>query len=250
MLSIIILNEVEYAKGLLDGHVKNKNPYLYIPLLSRYYRQTLNYAPKKTVCLLTEFMKENYINYNPVKWSPFIDSCVKRAKKTSLSEIQSIGITEKELSIVQSARNNTIAKVMFTLLCIAKYFNTRKDTNNSWTNIASKDIFKMANVSTSIEKQDAVISELYQSNLVGMTNKVDNLNTRVLFVDTGTEYVMNISDFRNLGNEYMNWKYGGYFRCAECGALKRQNKYGNRVYCNECVGNVPVMKKNSVENIW
>ena len=241
-----MLNEVEYAEKLLSGDTKDKDPYSYLPILSKYYRQILDYSPKKTIAALNDFMVNNYINYNPVRWCSFIESCVKRSKKLGLSKIQFVGVTQRELDVIQSTKNNTTAKVLFSLLCIAKYFNMRRESNNSWTNIASKDIFRMSNVSTTIEKQDLIINELYRSGLVGMSKKIDNLNTRVLCVDDGDDFVLKISDFRNLGNEYMNWKQGGYFRCAECGALRKQNKYGNRIYCNDCVGYLPLETKKIV----
>lgn len=246
LLGIIILNEIEYAKKLIENGAKDKDPYCYLPILSKYYRQILEYSPKRTLNEINSYMVDNYINYNPVRWELFIDSCVKKSKKSKLSNIQFIGITQKELDIIDSTRNTTHAKVLFSLLCVAKYFNMRSDTNNNWTNIQAKDVFKMANVNTSVEKQDRIIHELYKSGLIGISKKVDNLNVRVLCIDDSDEFVLKINDFRNLGYEYMNWKHGGYFRCAECGALQKQNKYGNRVYCNNCVGYSPLETKTII----
>jgi len=244
LFGIIILNEIEYAKDLIESGAKDKDPYSYIPILSKYYRQILKYTPKKTANEIDSFMTTNYINYNSVRWVAFIDSCVKKSKKQKLSNIQFVGVTQKELDIIDSSTQNTThAKVLFSLLCVAKYFNVRSETNNNWTNLKTKDIFRMANVNTSIEKQDRIIHELYKSSSIGISKKVDNLNIRVLCVDNTTDFVLQIGDFRNLGYEYMNWKKGGYFRCAECGALQKQNKYGNRIYCNKCVGNSPMLSK-------
>jgi len=236
---MIILNEIEYAEKMIENGAKDKDPYCYLPILSKYYRQILEYSPKRTVNEINSFMVDNYINYNPVRWSSFIDSCVKKSKKQKLNDIKFVGVTQKEIDAVDSAKNTTHSKVLFSLLCVAKYFNMRNNTNNNWTNVKTKDIFRMANVNTSIERQDRIIHELYKIGLVGISKKVDNLNIRVLCVDDSKDFVLQINDFRNLGYEYMNWKQGGYFRCAECGALQKQNKYGNRIYCNDCVGYIP-----------
>jgi hypothetical protein len=96
----------------------------------------------------------------------------------------------------------------------------------------------MANVSTTIIKQDHIIYVLYKNGFIEFSKCSGNENIRIPFIDNSNTYVLKIDDFRNLGYEYLNWKNGGYFRCAECGVLTKQNKYGNKKYCNECAEQV------------
>ena len=57
------------------------------------------------------------------------------------------------------------------------------------------------------------------------------------------ENVLSISDFRELGYEYMNYLGENFTRCQECGRLIKNNKYQNRKYCFDCVGYIPKMTK-------
>ena len=132
---------------------------------------------------------------------------------------------------------------MFTLLCLAKYYNVRNETNNNWTNLATKYVFKLARVSTTVDEQNYFVRDLYVMGLVSYSKKIDNLNLQVNFVDNDGDAALEISDLRELGYEYMQWKQGGYFRCEHCGILVRQNKNGTRKYCKDCIGYQPIETK-------
>lgn len=255
-IRMIILDEIEYAKNILENGPNGKTPFHCASLLARYYRQILEYKPKKTELEIMDFLSKNFVEYSEARWYAPVESYIRKAKKRPLCQIPFVGITQKELDIIQSTENDKCAKVLFSLLCTAKYFNIRKDVNNNWSNLPAKDIFRMANVSTTIIKQDYIIHDLYVNGFVEFSKRVDSLNIRVPFIDTSDTYVLKISDFRNLGYAYLNWKSGGYFRCAECGVLCKQNRYGNKKYCNECAKQVqlkqikekydPIITKNVI----
>jgi len=52
-----------------------------------------------------------------------------------------------------------------------------------------------------------------------------------------------ISDYDNFVYRYLNYVYGGYFVCAGCGKIFKQNKNCTRVYCKECSSYHPIETK-------
>ena len=49
--------------------------------------------------------------------------------------------------------------------------------------------------------------------------------------------------FRELGYEYLKYKGENFIRCRECDVLVRNNKCGDKKYCSNCAGYVPMERK-------
>lgn len=182
---------------------------------------------------------EDYLRQFPFlvlpKWQRTIDKIVAKAKGKGLIEIEYVGITEKELAEIAKLRKESLKKLAFTLLCIAKYFNTIRPENNSWVNTPDKDVFRMADIRTlDCKRQQQLIRELYLLGLIGYSKVVDNVNLQVLFVDAETEPVLHIYQFDDLGYQYL--EYVGdpsIVHCKCCGKLIK--KASKRLdYCPDC----------------
>lgn len=227
---------------------KTEKPVLAINLLAKYYRQVKNISGNKLYDAINDFMKNGYTGYDTARWSKTVDTFIRLASKHKLSEIEYIPITKNELTTISSLNEIKKERLLFSMLCFAKLYNTKNLKNNGWVNADIRDISKAARVSESIAEREHLLYELIRGKYIQISSKSGNKNMRVLFVDSNvdSEIMLEISDFRELGYEYMNWKQGGYFRCAECGILCKQNKYGNRVYCNDCVGYAPIVSKTIV----
>ena len=86
-----------------------------------------------------------------------------------------------------------------------------------------------------MKKENVIIGKLYKMGLLEFAERNDNLSVRVTFIDEASNEVLFVSDFRELGLEYMNYKHGGYARCADCDRLFK--KTGNHsLYCKKCTG--------------
>ena len=182
---------------------------------------------------------EDYLRQFPFlvlpKWQRTVDKIVAKAKDKGLIEIEYVGITEKELAEIAKLRKESLKKLAFTLLCIAKYFNTIRPENNSWVNTPDKDVFRMADIRTlDCKRQQQLIRELYLLGLIGYSKVVDNVNLQVLFVDAETEPVLHIYQFDDLGYQYL--EYVGdpsIVHCKCCGKLIK--KTSKRLdYCPDC----------------
>ena len=83
-----------------------------------------------------------------------------------------------------------------------------------------------------------MINDLWRAGMVEYSKKVDNTNLRVTAVCDGVYYAT-ITDFRNLGNQYMQYINNGegYFNCEMCGITLKQRS-GKQKYCDVCASEV------------
>lgn len=239
-----VMNEKEYIKNVLDNpQNKIEKPGALLPLLAQYYYEINGYRKKKINELLVDFLNTRYPQYEHNKKS-WLETCAKIAKTTGgkpLLQIDGIPITEKEIeAITQNAGDKSLERLLFVMLCIAKYNNAKNPKNNGWVNTDLKDLFSLAKVKCNPQQRGKVIYTLLNTGLIETTKKVDNLNLKVLFIDDNKTSVLftMVSDFRELGLQYNNlMNYGDYFTCEKCGITVKANKQNNnkKCLCKKCL---------------
>lgn len=254
----VILNEKkESEKIIITGDIGDKPTYT-LGLLSKYYRQVEKLGVKSTIDKLNNFMKDNYKGYVSALWENTIENIAKNGNKYSLREIDSIKITKSEIEYIRKLNNIKYEKVLFVILCYAKFHNLNSDNNNNWCNCKISEIFKQSrvNVKRSEEKMFILHDILYNdikykypdengeikySPLVSMSSKNTNLNIKVNFIDDVDECVMSITDFRELGYQYLNYiGEGDFVKCKECGIFVRKTskKDHSTKYCKDCADKI------------
>ena len=211
---MVVLNETKEAERIILKGEVGKKPTSTLFLLSRYYRQKENLSKQEIVHKLNDFMYENYKNYNPALWEDIIENVVNKSRKYPLREINSIEIFQSELDIISEIKSIKYKKLLFVMLCFAKLYNMLSETNNGWVNTDIKDIYKIARVN--------------------VKHKNDNLNLKVNFIGEPDNTILKITDFRELGYEYLNFIGEGRFeKCKSCKKLFKKNS-NNMNYCNDC----------------
>ena len=245
---MIVLNERQWAEKMIEDHTLGSKPYETITRVSKYYMS--NGASKRdTRSLLEEFL----IQCDPIisipKWSNAINGAISAALKYPIIEIKCIEVSDKEMGTVKALKGKQIQRLAFTLLCLAKYWNHVSNTDSNWVNSKDSDIMNMANINTSIKRQSAMYHTLNELGLVQFSKKVDNTNVKVCFIEDG-ETVLMVSDFRNLGYQYLKYIGEPYFNCVNCGIT---TKYSNpakgtkQKYCRQCAKEIAVKQHvNSV----
>lgn len=227
------MNERRRAEDILSSVQETTNPIHNVYLLSRYY-YAQGMRQKEVLEKIEDYLRQFPFLVLP-KWQQTVDKIVAKAKGKGLIEIEYVGITEKELSEIAKLRKESLKKLAFTLLCIAKYFNTIRPENSSWVNTPDKDVFRMADIRTlDSKRQQKLIRELHLLGLVGYSKVVDNVNLRVLFVDTETEPVLRIYQFDDLGYQYLECIGDpSIVHCKCCGKLIKKTSC-RKDYCDEC----------------
>ena len=231
----IVLNEKEWAKRAIDSLSLGNRPYDTIVRVAKYYKAQ-GFGKADIRRKVEDFMIRCDPKLSLVKWERPIESAVSAAEKYKLINLSGITVTKPEMETIRSLQGVIQQRLMFALLCLAKYGNAVNERNGGWVNLSQKDIFALANIKLTTKRQSLVINDLWQAGLIGYSCLVDNINLQVKIIEDG-EAEMVISDFRNLGNQYMRYIGGDYIECESCGiVIRKDTKHAGRPtkYCKEC----------------
>lgn len=242
------MKESEAVKQIIKRKTVSENTYADLILLIKYFYSEADKAGRKlktkdVIVELQEYLKDQYDNYRSVDWYNRLERLIKKYKKTPLYDINSIPITDSELTTIKSIKNKRLEKIAFVSLVLAKYYNLRNELNNNYVNVDYSVIFGLARVAATIMyEQPLLLNSLKEMGLIKRTNKIDNPNFRVLFIDDNSPVVLHITDLRELGYQYLKYKGEKFIECAECGVLLRKKTNATK-YCPSCRGYQPIQFK-------
>ena len=244
----IISNEKKYAEYIIENKIVDEKPYRTILILAKYYYHFCELQKKEIKQKIKAFIKNNYNRYiyNKIQWDDQIDSVVDKVKKYKLYDIDGIWVTQYELKAISKISGKTLQRLAFSLLCLAKLGNQKSSKNNNWVNIDDKTIFKLARIHCTIPERDYKLHELYKLGLVEFPRNLENLSVRLKFVNNESENKLFISDFRELGREYLKYCGENYIRCERCGLLIKGNKKRNKKFCDGCAGYLKIQTKTVI----
>ena len=244
----IILNECKFAEKALKDCELGAKPSETIVRVAKYYMHTGN-SKAKTRDLLDEFVLRCGTNTPLTKWSDLLDYAVKQASKYPPIMLDSVPITKGEMERIDALGGAQIRRLAFTLLCIVKFKHMAFGNEGYWVTTPDNEVMKMANIATSIRRQSSMFGQLRDEGLIRFSKKIDNLDVQVLFVETEGDVVMEVTDFRNLGYQYLKHHGGPYFECETCGlTIKQVTGVGRRQkYCDACAAKMKMQQSiNSV----
>lgn len=233
-MTALVLNERDAAEQAIQNHQLGQKASTTLLRVARYY-YTEGYKKAEIRPMLEDFLLKCNPSINLVKWSQTIAWAVKSIERYRLLEIEYIPITQKELDACAAMPTHQTQRILFSLICVAKYGNLVNEKNGNWVNRPDNEVFGMANVTLGTYKQSCVLHDMMQAGLIKFSQKVDNVNINVCCVDDdpNAEVVLKITDFRNLGYQFERCMGGKYFECMECGLVvpKRSNA---QKYCKDC----------------
>lgn len=233
----IILNEKDWARKAIDAHSLGTKPYDTIVRVAKYYKAE-GYRNGELRRRVEDFMIRSDPSLSLVKWDGAISSAISAAEKYPIICIHGVSITDTEMDKISRLQSVLQRRLMFTLLCLAKYGNAVNPKNGWWVNIPQKDIFSLANIQLTTKRQSLMINDLWQTGMIGYSCLVDNINLQVKIVDDG-EPVLFVDDFRNLGNQYMRYMGAEFIECEGCGlVIRQQSRKSHQKYCRECAASV------------
>lgn len=244
----IVLNEYEWAERMINNHELGKKPIETLNRVAKYYLEN-GYSKREIRNLLDTFLTQCDPSTSLVHWSDTLDKVTKNVGRFPLIRLDGVNITHNELKQIELLNGKQIRRLAFTLLCVAKYWNSVSASNNNWVNTSDKEIMSMANIKASIKRQSLMFAELRDAGFLRFSKKIDNLNVQVTFIQSD-ETAIHIQDFRNLGYQYLKHYGEPYFECQECGLVcKRNNPSNSRPpkYCPNCA--VEVHTKQMVDAV-
>jgi len=232
----IVLNEYAWAEEAIKNRNLGMHPVETLGRVARYYTY-IGLKKSEVRKKLDEFLAASDPNASLVLWADTLDHVARNAQKYKLIMVDGIHITQPEMEIVDSLEGIQPRRLAFTLLCVAKFRLTVNSKADGWVSTPDKDIMAMANVKTSIKHQCEMFKMLGDLGLIKFSKRIDNTNTQVLYIHNG-DIVMTITDFRNLGYQYMMYHGGPYYVCQECGITCKKggdNPNKSRAkYCPDC----------------
>lgn len=249
----IVLNEREWALQMLDSHNLGKKAYDTLFRIAKYYYSE-GYNKRQVRKMLGEFLIRCKPTASLVSWDPALEWISNQAKSSKLVEIPFIPVSEGELERTKELKGKQARRLAFTLLCISKFWDCLSPANDHWVNSPDNEIIRMANIKNSIRRQSLLFSQLRDAGLIRFSRKVDNLNVQVLFADDG-EPAYKVTDFRNLGYQYLKLVGENYCECVNCGITFKDDRgsHGAEVkgrkpiYCKECAAEIHLKQRvNSV----
>ena len=246
----IVLNEYEWAEKAIRDRDLGKKPGETIGRIAKYYLHN-GYSKKETRDLLDAFVLRCDPNSSITKWSVVLDNSVKYASKYPLVILDEVPITVQEMQRIDELKSRQAKRLAFTLLCIAKYKYLARGNAGYWVGTNDSEIMSMANINTSIKRQSLLFGQLREAGLIRFSKKIDNLDVQVLFVSEG-DTAVSITDFRNLGYQYLKYRGEPYFECQCCGLTIKQNTGAGRKqkYCSCCAAKVKMQQSvNAVMRI-
>lgn len=244
----IVLNEYDWAERAIKDKALGKKPYETLSRVAKYYTYK-NYARKEVRRLLDEFLLQCEPAASLVTWSDTLDSATKYATKYPLIMIDEILVTKPEMEKIDALPGKQLRRLAFTLLCISKYLYTVSESTNYWVNTPDNEIMKMANINTSIKRQSSMFGQLKDAGMIRFSKQIDNLSVQVLFAEDG-DAALRVTDFRNLGYQYMKYHGEPYFECAHCGLtdkIKSATQRRPQKYCAQCA--VEIRTRQNVNSV-
>lgn len=247
-MSSIVLRESEWAEKMIDSRSIGKKPSETLRRVARYYLDC-GYSKKDTRKKLDVFLLQCDSKVSLPKWADTLDNAVIKAAKYPSINIDHITISKPELDTIMELKGKQLRKLAFTLLCLAKYWVTVNPSCDGWVNNKDSEIMAMANINTSSKRQALLYGSLRESGLLQFSKKIDNTSVRVCYMQDG-DTAMEISDFRNLGYQYMKYYGDPYFECVNCGVTTRYSDPANgrkQKYCKACANEIATQQRvNSV----
>lgn len=247
---MIVLNENDWAVEMIQSRSLGRKPYETLCRVAKYYIDKKGYSKKEVRKTMDDFLLMCDPTASLPKWSDTIDYAVNRAFKYKAIEIDKIDVTIPEMEKIELLGSRQEQRLAFTLLCLSKYWDYVNPNGDHWVNSKDSDIMRMANINTSIKRQSLLYHNLKEKGMIQFSKKVDNTNVRVLFQKRG-DVAISISDFRNVGYQYLMYHGEPFFKCENCGiTVKRRNSTGRMPkYCQECASKIKIQQSiNAVMN--
>jgi hypothetical protein len=222
----------------------------FITLIAKYY-----YSDEMDYNTLSDIVKKEILEFNLESYQEYkyhnkivsiCKSIVNGTVEKSFKEREYIPIYENELNVINSLKSDRHKKIMFTFFAVARYMDTDGWINKK-TSRGISEVFKLANVSLTTEKRCQLLHELYVDGYISFGKKVNNLNIRVQLDSTG-DIVYKVTDFDNLGNQYIGNFKDGYKQCANpgCGRNIKISETGRpKLYCDECAYKIKLKQNNT-----
>lgn len=244
----LIGNEIEYAKKILTGAVKEKNLFKALVMLTKYYCFELGMNDKEIEKNLRLYIKAMGCNVDDEAIENIIKS--NTSSKTNVNKLDHIIITVQEWQTIQEmGRTERERKLLFTLLCMYKVKIGLGYSDNGLVKIEYTQLNSLAHVVFKSSERIDVFRYLIECGMIemGMGQLASRVKLHYIFPES--KRLIEITDFEAFNVYYDYLKKGGrLITCKECGKLVLAK--GNKTqYCKDCANKIEQERKNEQKRI-
>ena len=232
----LIGNEMEYAKKILTGAVKEKNLFKALGTLTKYYYFELGMNNKEIEKNLRLYIKGVGGNVDDEAIKNIIKS--NTSDKTNVNKLDYIVITVQEWDTIQEiGRTERERKLLFTLLCMYKVKIGVGYSDNGLVKIEYTKLNSLAHVVFTRKQRIEMWRYLIDCGMIelGLGQLASRVKLHYIFPDS--KQLIKITDFEAFNIYYDYLKKGGrLINCQECGKLVHiVNKQDRSTkYCKDC----------------
>ena len=239
----LIGNEVEYAKKILTGAVKEKNLFKALVILTKYYCFELSMDNKEIEKNLRLYIKAMGGDVDDEAIENIIKS--NTSSKTNVNKLDHIIITIQEWQTIQEmGRTERERKLLFTLLCMYKVKIGLGYSDNGLVKIEYTQLNSLAHVVFKSTERIDVFRYFIECGMIemGMGQLASRVKLHYVFPDS--KQLIKITDFEAFNVYYDYLKKGGRLtNCQECGKLiLDKSKTKPTKYCKDCAKRINIEK--------
>ena len=259
----VILKESEILKDALGCGIVNKKPVITLGILARYYfNEIINNGEIEDVKLVKEevfkvlysFMRDNYEDYKPGKWSSVVSKTVDIYKdnvdRWQLIDVNEVYITENEWKSICVLNDSVLERISFIMIVYQKINIIKNPNSNGWINTDIHDIFREAKVTLKGDDKIFKVNDLYNKGYISQSNNCANTALKLEYIDIDSENKIYVDNFNNVISYYYEYRDKKKYRvCKECDIRFEHNpKAKKQKYCKNCAKKVNI-KKTTENNL-
>ena len=248
----LILNEKKYAEDLILGKNDSvKGLRGKVNLITRYNYHVKHLSSSDNYEHTVRWLNKHQDNFCECNYSKFIELSVKSAMKSPFYDIESLKITASEMNIVKSLDNIRQQKILFVLLCFAKFQRIAFGYTNGFVNLSIVELYKHARVSVPAGDRELILYEIAQKGYIRSPQKNDSTGLFITFISELEDSVVLEVDGRTskeLAYLYLSFINDGvgYGKCQRCGCVIKKRK--DIIHCKECCEELEEQREN--KTIW
>ena len=248
---MIIWDEYKYGENIYKTHQVKTRKWQYKELSCLVkYLISMGKKPKEIRDVL-EICCQDDIKYLKANQKRSIfDKIIGKAKREKIVKGVTITIYQPEIDTIKKLNDVNLEKIAFVLLVYDKWLN-----NMEWFSLMRQDISREAKIGKiNSYKQQELIQKLYGlgylksdvkvvKNQYSKSSELKRQMWNIPFIQKEGDVAFQFNNYINIVFRYLNYVYGGFFECKECGGMFNQNKQCNKIYCDKCKVHHPIETK-------
>ena len=223
-----ILNELEYAKKLLEKGFTKSVSLGEMVILAKYFRHLGRYDDEVENDLIS-FCSEHVLEFSEVIYADYIEKAVRISKKYLLRLPVFVPVTNDEIIKIKDIKNYRYEKVLFIMLVLGKYY---KLTNTSSKNKSkeyyipfnNQTIYRLAHVS--VKKDENIINYLFKNGFIDNNRRTDAYFLKFTSIEDYSGSALIVNDINNIIDFYPP-------HCDICGR-DLEKKSNRQSLCSDC----------------